>query len=518
MRINYIFLVCLLTITSIVSISCKDDDRDLNFIETISEPTNLALLVQLSQDNSGMVTLTPSGESVAVFRLNYGDGTEVEEVLPGNVATHFYNEGNYTVEVTGVNSLGETTTIVQEIVVSFLPPENLVINVNPVSGDAFSIEVSASADGAIGFEVYFGDVANEEPTPLMLGETITHSYPEVGVYLLRVVALAGGAATIEDTVEVVIENPIVLPIDFESTTIDYSFIDFGGAITTVVENPDTSGENPSANVAQFFKEAGAEVFAGTVIELGAPLDFTALQSFSMKTFSPQAGLVVKLKIENASNNSIAAEVDAVTTQVDAWETLTFDFSEADLSQEYSKIIVFFDFGNPGTGTTFYFDDIEQSNCGSPLFVDFENDPSTYTIFGFEGADSAIESNPDPSGINTSSNVVRTEKTVGAQFFAGTIVELDAPISFCTSEVVKIKTYSPKDNIPVRLKLESADGSQFVELDTNTSVVNEWEELTWDFTGTTDDNVYTKAVIFFEFVVDLPGDGTMYYFDDIELAN
>ena len=43
-----------------------------------------------------------------------------------------------------------------------------------------------------------------------------------------------------------------------------------------------------------------------------------------------------------------------------WEELNFDFTGF-TDQEYSKVVIFFDFGNAGTGTTFYFDDIEQSD-------------------------------------------------------------------------------------------------------------------------------------------------------------
>ena len=46
--------------------------------------------------------------------------------------------------------------------------------------------------------------------------------------------------------------------------------------------------------------------------------------------------------------------------VNTWEELNFDFTGF-TDQEYSKLVIFFDFGNPGTGTTFYFDDIEQSD-------------------------------------------------------------------------------------------------------------------------------------------------------------
>ena len=43
----------------------------------------------------------------------------------------------------------------------------------------------------------------------------------------------------------------------------------------------------------------------------------------------------------------------------------------------------------------------------------------YNPVGFEGADSAVEANPVSGGINTSATVLRTIKTDGAQFFAGT---------------------------------------------------------------------------------------------------
>ena len=94
--------------------------------------------------------------------------------------------------------------------------------------------------------------------------------------------------------------------------------------------------------------------------------------------------------------------------------------------------------------------------------------------------------------------------------------LDVPIDFSETESISIKTWSPKADIPVRLKLEGP-GGEFIELDVNTTVENEWETLTWDFSGQTAGVDWLTVVIFFEFVVDLPGDGSTYYYDDIELA-
>ena len=70
---------------------------------------------------------------------------------------------------------------------------------------------------------------------------------------------------------------------------------------------------------------------------------------------------------------------------------------------------------------------------------------------------------------------------------------------------------------MRLTLENASG-EFVELDVNTTATNEWEELVWDFTGMNTSPEFTTVVVFFEFVVDLPGDGSTYYFDEIEFDN
>ncbi|NND63154.1 MAG: hypothetical protein HKN48_08150 [Flavobacteriaceae bacterium] len=519
MIMNYLKKITGTLLLCFIAFSCAEDDNDLGFVNGVATPSNIALLVQLSQDNSGTATLTPSGESTSLFTLDFGDNSGTVEIIPGNSVSHIYSEGSYTATLIAENINGETTEFTQQVEVSFLPPENLVVTINRVAGDNFSIEVSAEADLAVGFEVLFGDVQDETPTPMMVDETITHTYPDVGEYQLTVTALSGGAETTSVTETVVIDNPIVLPIDFESETIEYVFEDFGGAINTVIDNPDASGVNTSSKVVEFFKEPGAETFAGTVISLGGPIDFSEFQAFKLDSWSPLAGSTVKLKLENANDPNISAEIDALTSTTNAWESIFFDFSSADLSQEYSKVIVFYDFGNAGNGDTFYYDNIEQTSVASTqigLPLDFENANLNYQIIGFEGAESELEANPDPSGINTSDNVIRTTKTVGAQFFAGTAIPLDVPIDFSSTESISMKTWSPKANIPVRLKLENSSGD-FVELDVNTTVTNQWEELTWSFTGMTGGIEFTQVVVFFEFVVDLPGDGTTYYFDDVELA-
>ena len=305
-----------------------------------------------------------------------------------------------------------------------------------------------------------------------------------------------------------------LPITFEGGQLPV-FGDFNGSFTQVIANPDATGVNTSANVAENTVPANA-AFAGVNFPVGL-IDISTDKMFTMNVWSPLANTPVLLKLESTTGPPHERLVNLTTTG--AWEEVTFDFS-ALTNETFDSVTVFMNFNETdGASQTYYWDNLVQIGVMTDpveLPVDFENANAVYDVIGFEGADSAVEANAVPGGINTSPTVVRTIKTVGAQFFAGTILALDVPIDFSTSEMISIKTYSPKADIPVRLKLENEDGSQFIELDVNTTVVDEWEELVWDFTGTTAGIDFTKVVVFFEFIVDLPGDGSTYYFDDIEV--
>jgi hypothetical protein len=151
-----------------------------------------------------------------------------------------------------------------------------------------------------------------------------------------------------------------------------------------------------------------------------------------------------------------------------------------------------------------------------LPIDFEGGVGSVTFTDFDGGSTSIITNPDASGINTSSYVaehVRNE----VQTWAGTYMTLDSALDFTTNNTFNIKVYSPNVGIPVLFKLENPDASQSTELSLDTSVANEWEELSYNFDGATT-GLYTKIVIIFNNGV--MGDGSAnstYYFDDIEFV-
>ena len=90
----------------------------------------------------------------------------------------------------------------------------------------------------------------------------------------------------------------------------------------------------------------------------------------MRVWSPEAGTKVLLKLETLDNppegGTKFVEVEAFTTAAQSWQTLSFDFSNADHDLSLAKASVFFDFGQTGTGKTFYFDNVSFLNRADAL--------------------------------------------------------------------------------------------------------------------------------------------------------
>jgi hypothetical protein len=153
---------------------------------------------------------------------------------------------------------------------------------------------------------------------------------------------------------------LALPIDFQSTVANfYPFTNFGNATSVVASNPSATGLNTSTKVGALTKANGAEIWAGSFLELASPINFSTTNVIKMKVYSPQSGIIVKLKLENLANANINIERDATTTVANAWQELTYTFNGIVGSNNYQRVVVFFNFGNPGTGLTYYFDDIKQ---------------------------------------------------------------------------------------------------------------------------------------------------------------
>lgn len=169
---------------------------------------------------------------------------------------------------------------------------------------------------------------------------------------------------------------IELPLDFESSTLTYAWSGFGdpgfGPIpVSVITNPDKTGANVSNKVVKIEKPTGSQVWAGASINLEKTIDFTKGTTVKVNVWSPKVGADILYKMEVSTspkdgngNPTVFFEAHATTTVANAWQVLTFDLTTApnfSTANKYDRVILFPDFGQMGTGSTYYFDDIKQSN-------------------------------------------------------------------------------------------------------------------------------------------------------------
>ncbi len=361
--------LCALCLVLSFFYSCNEEETSYA-LQDVSAPTNVSATFDIAQDQSGMVSATPTADGATAFQIYFGDteGETPTTIAPGETATHTYGEGTFTFRIVAVGLSGLTSELSRVVTISFDAPSDLAYMPMISESNPFEVTVTPSATNATVFDVYFGDVENEEATVIMAGESAVHVYEMTGDYTIRVVARGAGAATSESTAMVTIagaSDPITLPITFESATVNYAFESFGSAAAVVVDNPNAAGSNTSAKVGQLTKPAGAEVWAGALLTLENPIDFSTNKMFKMKVNSPKSGITVKLKLENLTDANISSEIDVVNTVANDWEELVFDFTAIDVANEYQKVVVFFDFGTPGDDTVYLFDDIQLVGANAP---------------------------------------------------------------------------------------------------------------------------------------------------------
>ena len=330
-------------------------------------------------------------------------------------------------------------------------------------------------------------------------------------------------------------SQIALPINFEEGQVTTeSFVNFNGGIGTVVDNPFITDDNPSNTVGKIVRDGG-DIWAGSYLELEDFIDFTTNTTINMRVYSVSPGLHVKFKLEN-NDSSSATDRDAYTSTYDQWETLTWSFA-GEPTNTYEKLVLMFDFGNIGNGTdssTFYFDDIFQTDPTGGLSqidlpITYDDSSIYYSLIPFgdeEGASDIIYN----SGAN---NLAYVAKSSSAATWAGVTIsnesglENNIPVTSSNSKMY-VHTYvtgSSNTGIPVRLKIENNnDPTQSVETEAYTTVVDAWEILEFDFnneaTGTAalnENYPFSMASLFFNFG-SAGDDQTVYYFDNISFGS
>ncbi len=363
-KIQFIFKF-VLPLAILAGCAKKDGiDGDTGFLSTAGS-ANAAKIFDISNDNSGNVKITPTGEGVTSFTVLYGHGTGTAAsavVSPGGSTTHAYPEGSYTVTIISKDIAGKETSKTYPLQLTYRAPENLAVSI------LSDMSVKATALYANSFLVYYGDVANEVGTPMAVGATLpAHIYPPGGPYDLKVVAQSGGAATIQT-----IKTLFGFPLTFESPTMDYFFGTFGNVAFSKVANPSATGLNTSATVGSYTKTVGANTWSGTYSPLNIPINFAHGNKIKLLVYNPSAanvGKKINVELESrvtasgAPANGVGILKVPITTS-GAWEELVFDFSTIaaiPATSRFGQLVFRFDDGAVGAGEFFYVDNIRITN-------------------------------------------------------------------------------------------------------------------------------------------------------------
>jgi hypothetical protein len=176
---------------------------------------------------------------------------------------------------------------------------------------------------------------------------------------------AGGGGPIDPT-------QMDLPLTFESLSINYVLQDFGGTYSALVGNPDGAG-----TVAMTTKPIGSATWAGTTMGTNAgfasAIPVTTSNSLmKVWVYSPDAGIPVRLKLEDHNDVTHTVETETLTTMANTWEELTFDFNNQAPGTEplihptwiFDKASIFFNFGTDGDNAgeqVYYWDDVSFVN-------------------------------------------------------------------------------------------------------------------------------------------------------------
>lgn len=356
--------------TMFIAAGCSKDglNDDLSFVDT-PKSTDNANTIQVSDDNSGVVVVNPTGGGASYFVIDYGHNGAIDTVLAGRAGSHIYPEGTFNGTVTALDlnkRAGASSTF--QFTMLYRAPENVDFAI------ANNIEITPKADFASSFLVYYGDVANEVGTPVAAGGSLpAHHYAGGGPYYIHVVAISGNptysgaATTTSDTKQV-----WGLPIEFEDATVDYFFGTFGNVTFSKVANPAPGGLNSSASVGQYGKPIGAETWSGTYTPLSIPIDFAFGNKIKVLLYNPDPaniGKLLNVELEagigssGAPANGVAILKQPITTS-GAWEELTFDFSSIPAipaTSQFKQLVLRFNDSQMGANETIYLDNFRLTN-------------------------------------------------------------------------------------------------------------------------------------------------------------
>jgi len=518
LKIIYKALVILLIISA-----CTEEDRSLDFLDNVVPPSNVAASYNLSQDNSGLVTILPTAVGATSFDVYFGDASAEEKgVEAGKMAQHTYGEGTYTVKVVAYNTKGDTTEATQELVVSFKAPENLEVTLENDIAISKQVNITAKADYAATYDFYSGEADVPQPAASAnIGDAINYQYSTAGTYTVKVIAKGGAIETTEYTSEFEV-TAILAPLKSASTQPARDAVDVISIFSD--KYTDVAGTDFNPNWSQSTIYTPFELNGDAMIQY-SNLNYQGIQIGSMQDVSTMEFLHLDVWTADATELdtyliSVGSGEKMVKTALtkDAWTTINIPISA--FTDQGLTLNDIHQFKLEGSGTVFidnlYFYKVSSTPVSGVTPLTFEVD---YELSSFDGGAADVVANPDTNG-NSSSSVLELVKNAG-QPWAGSKVTISSTFDV-SNAVITAKVWSPRAGLNLLLKFEDAtpwpNTVASEEITATTTTANAWEELTFDFSGISTTVDFSNLVLIMDNGTE--GDGSAnytIYLDDISTS-
>ena len=365
--------------------SCADDEKNVN-LSDVQAPSALAMAFDVTQDNTGLVTITPTAEGAITFDIALGDDTpEAVEVENGQNTSHTYAEGTYTVTATAYGITGLSTSLSQELVISFQAPENLEVTIENDAAVSKQVNVTVNADYAITFDVYSGETGVTTPVSANIGETAIVQYSDAGIYDITIEVKGAAIQTttyIEEDFEV---TEILAPIAAAPTPPARQPQDvisiFSSAYSNVAGTnyfPDW-GQGGQGSSWTMFDLAGDEMlqyinlsYQGIALADGTTVDVSNMEYLHLDVWTSENGDITDLETSIINNAGGTVTEAPVTTSLNAgqWTSLEIPISDyTDQGLTVSDIFQLKFVGTPWAAGTVFIDNIyfyKSPSAPSPL--------------------------------------------------------------------------------------------------------------------------------------------------------
>jgi len=379
-------------------IACTDDEfGSTEFVSTVVAPTNVIALYNVTQDNTGLVTISPNSEGAVSYDIYLGDGTtDPVKVAQGNSTKHTYAEGSYEVKIIATGITGLKTEVTQPLVVSFKAPENVEVVIENDAAISKQVNVSVTGDYATMYEVYFGEEGNDEPISANIGDMASYKYQEAGTYTITIVAMSAAIETVEVVQEFEV-TAILQPLTSAPKPPNRDVADVISIFTTKYMDiegtdyfPDWNQGSQGSSWAMF--ELDGDEMLNYVnlsyqgISFGETVDVSGMEYLHLDVWTADLPQIKTSLINGVDGNSTEAEIASDLT-VDKWTSIDIPIAEyVEMGLSVDQIFQLKFVGEPWAGGSVFIDNIyfykessEAFDGGLVVNGDFENGAEPWTI-------------------------------------------------------------------------------------------------------------------------------------------